>query len=96
MVQETDAKEKHLPKWNPRPCLMSKHAHDANSEMKTPFISGGQMNPIKTCLNDSQDTSQISGPDVKSRSTPLSQSGFCDPASIGRGQQLTLLSIEVL
>uniref|UniRef100_A0A2N9GNH1 DNA polymerase n=1 Tax=Fagus sylvatica TaxID=28930 RepID=A0A2N9GNH1_FAGSY len=33
--------------------------------------------------------------DGKSKPTPLSQSGFRDPASVGGGQQLTLLSIEV-
>lgn len=43
----------------------------------------------------SQDISQISGPDGKSKATPLSQTGFRDPASVGGGQQLTLLSIEV-
>uniref|UniRef100_A0A2N9F662 DNA polymerase zeta catalytic subunit N-terminal domain-containing protein n=1 Tax=Fagus sylvatica TaxID=28930 RepID=A0A2N9F662_FAGSY len=37
----------------------------------------------------------ISRPDGKSKPTPLSQSGFRDPASVGGGQQLTLLSIEV-
>ncbi|VFQ97794.1 unnamed protein product [Cuscuta campestris] len=41
------------------------------------------------------DLSQISGPDRKSKLTPLSQIGFRDSASIGFGQQLTLLSIEV-
>lgn len=41
------------------------------------------------------DASQISGPDRKSKLTPLSQTGFRDPASMGCGQQLTLLSIEV-
>lgn len=43
----------------------------------------------------SQDISQISGPSVQPKLTPLSQSGFRDPASVGAGQQLTLLSIEV-
>lgn len=43
----------------------------------------------------SQDNSQISGPDGRSKPTPLSQIGFRDPASVGGGQQLTLLSIEV-
>lgn len=42
-----------------------------------------------------QDISQLSGPVLKSGSTPLSQIGFRDPASAGAGQQLTLLSIEV-
>ncbi|KAJ8529505.1 hypothetical protein K7X08_036340 [Anisodus acutangulus] len=46
-------------------------------------------------MRGSQDLSQISGPDRKSRLTPLSQTGFRDPASIGCGQQLTILSIEV-
>lgn len=41
-----------------------------------------------------QDISQISGPEGK-KSTPLSQAGFRDPASIGAGQQLTMFSIEV-
>ncbi|KAH6762547.1 recovery protein 3 [Perilla frutescens var. hirtella] len=41
------------------------------------------------------DISQISGPDKKMRLTPLSQIGFRDPASVGQGQQLTLLSVEV-
>lgn len=44
----------------------------------------------------SQEISQISGPDGKSGPTPLSQIGFRDPASMGAGQQLTVLSIEVL
>ncbi|XP_068662058.1 DNA polymerase zeta catalytic subunit isoform X2 [Aristolochia californica] len=43
-----------------------------------------------------QDVSQISGPDTRSKLTPLSQTGFRDPASAGAGQQLTLLSIEVV
>ena len=36
-----------------------------------------------------------SGPNGKLKPTPLSQSGFWDPASIGYGQQLTVLRIEV-
>lgn len=51
---------------------------------------------MKTHPDDSQDTSQTSAPDGKSSFTPLSQIGFRDPASVGCGQQLTLLSIEVL
>ncbi|KAK6915579.1 DNA-directed DNA polymerase, family B, multifunctional domain [Dillenia turbinata] len=46
-------------------------------------------------LNDVQDSSQISGPDRRPKPTPLSQIGFRDPASVGGGQQLTLLSIEI-
>ncbi|XP_043708383.1 DNA polymerase zeta catalytic subunit isoform X3 [Telopea speciosissima] len=50
----------------------------------------------KACGENWQDISQISAPDKKPKLTPLSQTGFRDPASIGAGQQLTLLSIEVL
>nr|GMD05868.1 DNA polymerase zeta catalytic subunit isoform X1 [Ipomoea batatas] len=49
----------------------------------------------KPSTDFSEDISQISGPDRKSKLTPLSQIGFRDSASIGCGQQLTLLSIEV-
>lgn len=40
--------------------------------------------------------SQISAGNEKDKLTPLSQIGFRDPASIGCGQQLTMLSMEVL
>nr|XP_011466294.1 PREDICTED: DNA polymerase zeta catalytic subunit isoform X2 [Fragaria vesca subsp. vesca] len=50
---------------------------------------------VKTYPDRLQDSSQISGPDRRSKSTPLSQTGFRDPASVGIGQQLMLLSIEV-
>lgn len=43
----------------------------------------------------SQELSQLSGPDMKSKLTPLSQMGFRDPASVGGRQQLTIVSIEV-
>ncbi|KAF3962425.1 hypothetical protein CMV_013061 [Castanea mollissima] len=55
---------------------------------------GGGIAKEKSCSDSSHDMSQISGPDGKSKPTPLSQSGFQDPASVGGGQQLTLLSIE--
>ncbi|GMH07749.1 hypothetical protein Nepgr_009589 [Nepenthes gracilis] len=51
---------------------------------------------IKDTMKSSQDVSQISGPSGRSKLTPLSQIGFRDPASVGEGQQLTLLSVEVL
>ncbi|KAK3127981.1 hypothetical protein QOZ80_7AG0580980 [Eleusine coracana subsp. coracana] len=47
-------------------------------------------------LDDWRDFSQISAGDEKDKLTPLSQIGFRDPASVGGGQQLTILSIEVL
>ncbi|KAK6143919.1 hypothetical protein DH2020_024267 [Rehmannia glutinosa] len=60
-------------------------------------MEGKTLNKTKKKLSTacSVDTSQISGPDKNTRQTPLSQIGFRDPASIGQGQQLTLLSIEV-
>ncbi|XP_010674733.1 DNA polymerase zeta catalytic subunit isoform X5 [Beta vulgaris subsp. vulgaris] len=71
-------------------------------------IEGGQNNEkLAPCLDEgspmnenkltklSQEISQISGPSGQSKPTPLSQIGFKDPASVGAGQQLTLLSIEV-
>lgn len=43
-----------------------------------------------------RDVSQITAPSpMKGQLTPLSQSGFRDPASVGAGQQITLMSIEV-
>ncbi|XP_040381696.1 DNA polymerase zeta catalytic subunit isoform X2 [Oryza brachyantha] len=47
-------------------------------------------------LGDGHDYSQISGGDERDKLTPLSQIGFRDPASTGGGQQLTIMSIEVL
>jgi DNA polymerase zeta len=47
-------------------------------------------------LDDWHDFSQISVEEEKHKLTPLSQSGFRDPASTGGGQQLTILSIEVM
>ncbi|KAL0387485.1 UNVERIFIED_CONTAM: DNA polymerase zeta catalytic subunit [Sesamum radiatum] len=60
--------------------------------MKVKTLNEGKENLSTGC---SPDTSQISGPDKKMRLTPLSQIGFRDPASVGQGQQLSLLSIEV-
>lgn len=43
-----------------------------------------------------QDISQISAPSPAGpKQTPLSQTGFRDPASVGASQQVTLMSIEV-
>lgn len=61
-----------------------------------PAKSEGVTSKSKACLSLSLDVSQISGPDGTSKATPLSQIGFCDPASVGGMQQLTLLSLEVL
>ncbi|KAJ0080258.1 hypothetical protein Patl1_22611 [Pistacia atlantica] len=57
--------------------------------------SEGLIAEVNACTNRLQDISQISGPDGRSRPTPLSQIGFRDPASVGAGEQLTLLSVEV-
>lgn len=61
----------------------------------TTIVQGGDNAKVKAYSDSSQEISQISGPDGKTKPTPLSQIGFRDPASIGGGQQLTLLSIEV-
>lgn len=43
-----------------------------------------------------EDISQISGPTAaENHFTPISQSGFRDPASTGRGQQISVMSVEV-
>jgi DNA polymerase zeta len=47
-------------------------------------------------LDEWHDFSQISAGNEKDKLTPLSQIGFRDPASVGCGQQLTMLSMEVL
>ncbi|CAH1444198.1 unnamed protein product [Lactuca virosa] len=70
------------------------------SLMDSQEFSADMCNDNKTNLDhgkntsQSQDISQISGPEGKNL-TPLSQSGFKDPASVGAGQQLTMFSIEV-
>ncbi|KAK7284352.1 hypothetical protein RJT34_19097 [Clitoria ternatea] len=94
MHQETVADEKDVPKCASEPPLGPKLYEDADTEKKLPCIAEGQR--VKACCDGSQDLSQISGPVGKSTCTPLSQIGFRDPASVGSGQQLTLLSIEVL
>ncbi|XP_017436160.1 DNA polymerase zeta catalytic subunit isoform X6 [Vigna angularis] len=96
--QETDAENKDVPKCasETEPPLRPKLHEDAESEQSPECNREGQTERVKTLLDDSQDTSQISAPDGKSIYTPLSQIGFRDPASVGCGQQLTLLSIEIL
>uniref|UniRef100_A0A7I4D3U3 DNA polymerase zeta catalytic subunit n=1 Tax=Physcomitrium patens TaxID=3218 RepID=A0A7I4D3U3_PHYPA len=57
---------------------------------------GGTSKGISKATAIFRDVSQITAPSpLKGHSTPLSQSGFRDPASVGAGQQLTLMSIEV-
>ena len=94
MRQEPGAKDKDISRCasgpTPRPELHQ------DTEKKLPCISEGQTERVKAYMDRSQDISQISGPGEKSSLTPLSQIGFQDPASVGHGQQLTLLSIEVL
>ncbi|KAM0893040.1 hypothetical protein ACQ4PT_025368 [Festuca glaucescens] len=63
----------------------------ADTVMTKPDLS----NKENKQLDDWHDFSQISVEEEKHKLTPLSQSGFRDPASTGGGQQLTLLSIEV-
>lgn len=96
MHQEPDVEDKDVSKCASGPPLRPELYQDAGTEKKLTCISEGQTERIEACIDGSQDISQISGPDEKSSFTPLSQVGFRDPASVGRGQQLTLLSIEVL
>ncbi|KAF9605350.1 hypothetical protein IFM89_016485 [Coptis chinensis] len=65
------------------------------SEVMTERHSEGTPMKGNEHIDSCQDISQISGPDMRSKLTPLSQTGFRDPASVGAGQQLTLMSIEV-
>lgn len=66
--------------------------HEHNQESSSMKVKETQKKPVS---GSRQDPSQISGPDTKMKLTPLSQIGFRDPASVGGGQQLTLLSVEV-
>ncbi|XP_018446149.1 DNA polymerase zeta catalytic subunit isoform X4 [Raphanus sativus] len=68
---------------------------DAYTESEIDLKSKGNFLNLNLQTTVSQEMSQISGPDGKSGATPLSQIGFRDPASMGAGQQLTVLSIEV-
>ncbi|GAY60125.1 hypothetical protein CUMW_199630 [Citrus unshiu] len=88
-----------------RPVLEEMHqeADEMISTEPTPDLNGvtaimhneGHTAEPNACADCLQDISQISGPDGRSKPTPLSQIGFRDPASAGAGEQLTLLSIEV-
>ncbi|KDO56300.1 hypothetical protein CISIN_1g000501mg [Citrus sinensis] len=88
-----------------RPVLEEMHqeADEMISTEPTPDLNGvtaimhneGHIAEPNACADCLQDISQISGPDGRSKPTPLSQIGFQDPASAGAGEQLTLLSIEV-
>uniref|UniRef100_A0A2N9HM40 DNA polymerase n=1 Tax=Fagus sylvatica TaxID=28930 RepID=A0A2N9HM40_FAGSY len=83
----------HLYQENPR--IFDREMSAFGDGVTTIMQGKGGIAKDKSCSESTQDMSQISGPDGKSKPTPLSQSGFRDPASVGGGQQLTLLSIEV-
>ncbi|KAJ6973963.1 hypothetical protein NC653_030110 [Populus alba x Populus x berolinensis] len=70
-------------------------SHLSSDEAQRKLQSEGNIMKLNPCTNCPMDISQISGPDRTSRLTPLSQIGFRDSASVGAGQQLTSLSIEV-
>ncbi|XP_069148582.1 DNA polymerase zeta catalytic subunit isoform X3 [Solanum lycopersicum] len=87
---------------NPNQLQANKKCQEKNGVQMNPVVPDARIKQdeeiILKCepsMRGSQDLSQISGPDRKSRLTPLSQTGFRDPASIGCGQQLTILSLEV-
>ncbi|KAJ9131444.1 hypothetical protein P3X46_035102 [Hevea brasiliensis] len=69
--------------------------HPNHDEIQRPLHNEGNNAKQNAGMGCALDLSQISGPNGRSKPTPLSQIGFRDPASIGAGQQLTLLSIEV-
>ncbi|GMY18869.1 DNA polymerase zeta catalytic subunit-like [Fagus crenata] len=83
----------HLYQENPK--IFDREMSAFGDGVTTIMQGKGAIAKDKSCSESTQDMSQISGPDGKSKPTPLSQSGFRDPASVGGGQQLTLLSIEV-
>ncbi|GMY21582.1 DNA polymerase zeta catalytic subunit-like, partial [Fagus crenata] len=82
----------HLYQENPR--ILNRERSAFGDGVTTIMQGKGGIAKEKSCSESTQDMSKISGPDGKSKPT-LSQSGFRDPASVGGGQQLTLLSIEV-
>lgn len=68
---------------------------DGALSMQGKDFAGTAKNVPKAALRW-RDVSQITAPSpLKGQLTPLSQSGFRDPASVGAGQQITLMSIEV-
>jgi len=70
---------------------------EAKQELSKEKQSAGSSKDIPKSALRWRDVSQITGPSpLKGQLTPLSQSGFRDPASLGAGQQITLMSIEVL
>ncbi|KAL5783696.1 hypothetical protein ACOSP7_008725 [Xanthoceras sorbifolium] len=75
--------------------MVNTESNSDSKEATTMLHSEGCVVEKNACTDCLQDISQISGPDGRSRPTPLSQIGFRDPASLGAGEQLTLLSIEV-
>lgn len=84
--------------------------HDISKKLQFGDGNSPVNNPIKRLTNAKlhkeighqespriwQDISQISAPSpAGAKQTPLSQTGFRDPASVGAGQQMTLMSIEI-
>lgn len=75
--------------------IINSEFHPNTDELQRPLHHKENNAKLNACTECSIDLSQISGPNERSRPTPLSQIGFRDPASTGAGQQLTMLSIEV-
>ncbi|CAL8994832.1 unnamed protein product, partial [Prunus brigantina] len=63
------------------------HGNGYETERKEIVQREGDAVKVQTCSEYSQDSSQISGPDGRSKPTPLGQIGFRDTASVGGGQQ---------
>lgn len=81
--------------YSPVPRSASEHT-TAKFAVDTVMVGPDLFNKEDKHVDDWHDFSQISAGDEKDKLTPLSQIGFRDPASTGDGQQLTILSIEVL
>uniref|UniRef100_A0A2N9ISQ6 DNA polymerase n=1 Tax=Fagus sylvatica TaxID=28930 RepID=A0A2N9ISQ6_FAGSY len=70
----------HLYQENPR--IFDREMSAFGDGVTTIMQGKGGIAKDKSCSESTQDMSQISGPDGKSKPTPLSQSGFRDPASV--------------
>ncbi|KAF6135924.1 hypothetical protein GIB67_006816 [Kingdonia uniflora] len=75
--------------------ILKKETYLWDSKISSKSDSKGSKLKGKERIKKWQDISQFPFPEEKSKLTPLSQKGFRDPASVGNGQQLTLLSMEI-
>ena len=79
----------HLYRKNPK--ILNRERNAFVDGVTTIMQGRGGIAKEKSCSDSTQDLTKISRPEGKLKPTPLSQSGFRDPASVGGGQQLTFL-----